>query len=47
VIARSYADAPEIDGTVIVSGARQARVGDVLEVRVTRAGTHDLWARAA
>ncbi|MPZ42959.1 MAG: 30S ribosomal protein S12 methylthiotransferase RimO [Betaproteobacteria bacterium] len=47
VIARSHADAPEIDGTVIVSGARNARVGDLLEVRITRAGPHDLWARAA
>jgi ribosomal protein S12 methylthiotransferase len=47
VIARSHADAPEIDGTVIVSGARNAGVGDLLQVRVTRAGPHDLWARAA
>jgi ribosomal protein S12 methylthiotransferase len=46
VIARSHADAPEIDGTVIVAGARNARVGDLLQVRVTRAGPHDLWARA-
>jgi ribosomal protein S12 methylthiotransferase len=47
VIARSHADAPEIDGTVIVSAARNARIGDLLPVRVTRAGAHDLWARAA
>jgi ribosomal protein S12 methylthiotransferase len=46
VIARSPADAPEIDGTVIVSGARAARVGDLLQARVTRAGPHDLWGRA-
>lgn len=46
-IARSHADAPEIDGRVIVSGARSARAGDLIEVRVTRAGAHDLWARAA
>ncbi|MCC6534170.1 MAG: 30S ribosomal protein S12 methylthiotransferase RimO [Burkholderiales bacterium] len=46
VRARSSADAPEIDGTVIVSGARRAAVGDLLAVRVTRAGQHDLWARA-
>jgi ribosomal protein S12 methylthiotransferase len=45
-IARSHADAPEIDGNVIVSGARNARPGDLLHVRVTRAGQHDLWARA-
>lgn len=46
-IARGHADAPEIDGRVIVSGARSARAGDLIEVRVTRAGAHDLWARAA
>jgi ribosomal protein S12 methylthiotransferase len=46
VVARSHADAPEIDGTVIVSGARAARVGDLLRVEVTRAGRHDLHARA-
>jgi len=46
VIARSEADAPEIDGTVIVNGAKGVRPGDLLQVRVTRAGEHDLWARA-
>jgi len=45
VSARSSADAPEIDGSVIVSGAKQAAPGDFLQVRVTRAGEHDLWAR--
>ena len=46
VRARSSADAPEIDGTVIVSGAQQAVPGDLLRVKVTRAGAHDLWARS-
>jgi len=46
IIARSSADAPEIDGHVIVSGAKQAAPGDFLQVRVTRAGEHDLWAQA-
>jgi len=44
--ARSSADAPEIDGTVFVSGAQSAKPGDLLNVRITRAGAHDLWARA-
>ena len=35
-IGRSQADAPEIDGIVRVSGARGARPGDLLRVRVTR-----------
>jgi ribosomal protein S12 methylthiotransferase len=46
VVARSSADAPEIDGTVIVAGAKEAAPGDFLEVKVTRAGKHDLWAQA-
>ena len=46
VISRSSADAPEIDGNVFVSGARQARMGDLLAVRITRSGPHDLWGRA-
>jgi ribosomal protein S12 methylthiotransferase len=45
LIARSSADAPEIDGTVIVNGAPAAAIGELVDVRITRAGTHDLWAR--
>jgi ribosomal protein S12 methylthiotransferase len=45
-IARSHADAPEIDGVVRVKGAKGARPGDVLRVRVTAAGEHDLEAVA-
>jgi len=43
-IARSTADAPEIDGVVHVSPRSGLKVGDFARVRVTRAGTHDLWA---
>ncbi|MEO7742233.1 MAG: 30S ribosomal protein S12 methylthiotransferase RimO, partial [Usitatibacter sp.] len=39
-IARSSADAPEIDGLVRVKGARKAKPGDFLRVRVTAAGEH-------
>jgi ribosomal protein S12 methylthiotransferase len=46
-IARSSADAPEIDGTVRVAPDRSLKVGEFAMVRVTRAGTHDLWAEAA
>jgi ribosomal protein S12 methylthiotransferase len=42
-IARSSADAPEIDGVVHVA-AKGLRPGDFARVRVTRAETHDLWA---
>ncbi len=44
VIARSPADAPEIDGSVIVHGAWELDPGDFIEVDITAAGEHDLWA---
>ncbi len=45
VIARSYADAPEIDGEVIIAGAWELDPGDFVEVEITDAGDHDLWAQ--
>jgi ribosomal protein S12 methylthiotransferase len=45
VIARSYADAPEIDGEVIIAGAWELDPGDFIEVEVTDASDHDLWAQ--
>ncbi len=45
-IARSYGDAPEIDGQVIVSGAHSPRAGDALMVRIVRADEYDLHAEA-
>ena len=41
-IARSHADAPEIDGIVRVKGAKNAKPGDILRVTVTAAREHDL-----
>src|SRR5687768_2717260 len=46
-IARSHADAPEIDGVVRVKGARNARPGDLIRARITRALEHDLEATLA
>ncbi len=46
VRARSPGDAPEIDGTVIVNGAHKPAVGDLIDVKITRASEHDLWGRA-
>ncbi|HUF82602.1 MAG TPA: 30S ribosomal protein S12 methylthiotransferase RimO [Burkholderiales bacterium] len=43
-IARSSADAPEIDGVVHVARGAALAPGMLVKVRVTRAGTHDLWA---
>lgn len=47
VLARSSADAPEIDGIVHVAPAPGLKSGEFATVRVTRAGTHDLWAAIA
>jgi len=44
-VARSAADAPEIDGVVRVAGARGAKPGDMLRVQVMAATEHDLEAR--
>jgi ribosomal protein S12 methylthiotransferase len=44
-IARSSADAPEIDGVVYVEDAGNLQSGDFCQVRITRAGEHDLWAK--
>jgi len=43
-IARSAADAPEIDGVVIIENAEGLEIGDFATVRVTDSGEHDLWA---
>ncbi len=44
VVARGPGDAPEIDGTVIIPGAWELEPGDFIEVKVTGAGAHDLFA---
>ena len=46
-IARSSADAPEIDGVVRVKNAKGAKPGEFLRVRVTSADEHDLEALPA
>ena len=44
-IGRSAADAPEIDGVVIIEEGTGLEVGEFVEVRVTDSGEHDLWAQ--
>jgi len=46
-IARSAADAPEIDGLVRVAGGSRLAVGDFASVTITGASGHDLRARIA
>ncbi len=44
-IARSAGDAPEIDGTVVVSGGQALKAGDWATVKIERADAHDLYGR--
>jgi ribosomal protein S12 methylthiotransferase len=44
-VARSAADAPEIDGTVIISDGQKLRPGQFVDVLVESADEHDLHAR--
>ncbi|MEY3202190.1 MAG: ribosomal protein methylthiotransferase [Pseudomonadota bacterium] len=44
-IARSPADAPEIDGLVIIPEAQHLEVGEFAKVRITDCDVHDLYAR--
>ncbi len=46
-IARSSADAPEIDGLVYIENGQQLKVGDFVEVKITDSDEHDLWAEIA
>ncbi len=46
-IARSHADAPEIDGLVFMEGVFDLTVGSRLNVRVHDSDEHDLWAELA
>ena len=41
-IGRSYRDAPEIDGEVLIEGA-ELPIGEFARVKITHADEHDLW----
>lgn len=43
-IGRTSADAPEIDGVVYLADAEGLQPGDLVEVQITAADGHDLWA---
>lgn len=45
LLARSYADAPEIDGVVILDDAPDLEAGEFIDVEITGATEHDLIAR--
>ena len=43
-VARSHADAPEIDGLVYIENGQSLKQGDVVTGHVTHSDEHDLWA---
>ncbi|MEQ8748160.1 MAG: 30S ribosomal protein S12 methylthiotransferase RimO, partial [Amphiplicatus sp.] len=43
-VGRSYADAPEIDGAVILEGETGLKPGDMVRARIEGADPYDLWA---
>jgi len=47
VVARSYADAPEIDGVVLIKDAGKVKAGDFVDVEITATDEHDLYAQPA
>jgi len=46
-VARSSADAPEIDGTVFIRRSKGLKAGEFARVKVTKSDAHDLWAEPA
>jgi len=44
-VARSMADAPEIDGQVFIDGATHLKVGDIVTVEIEEADDYDVWAK--
>ena len=44
VVARSAGESPGVDGVVLIQGDRTLKPGEFVDVRITGAGTHDLFA---
>jgi len=44
-VARSKADAPEIDGQVYIDGATHLKEGDLVMVEIEEVDEHDMWAK--
>ncbi len=47
VVGRSYGDAPEIDGNVLVQGSAGIEPGDFIDVRITGCDSYDLFGEPA
>ena len=46
-VARSSADAPDIDGVVYIDNATALKPGEFIDVEITASDAHDLWAKVA
>jgi ribosomal protein S12 methylthiotransferase len=46
-VARSRADAPEIDGQVFIDGATHLQAGEFADVVIEETDEHDMWAHLA
>ena len=44
-VARSKADAPEIDGQVFIDGATHLKAGDFVQVEIEDADDYDMWGK--
>jgi ribosomal protein S12 methylthiotransferase len=44
-VARSRADAPEVDGQVFIDGATFLKVGQFADVVIEETDDHDMWGR--
>ncbi len=44
-VGRSHADAPEIDGVVHIAQGTGLKVGDFVQVKITRSDDYDLWGK--
>ncbi|MDD3529916.1 MAG: 30S ribosomal protein S12 methylthiotransferase RimO [Gallionellaceae bacterium] len=44
-VARTYADAPEIDGVVHIAQGKGLQPGDLVRVKITRSDDYDLWGK--
>ena len=47
MVARTKADAPEVDAVVYVEGAMHLKAGDIVPVKITGADDYDLYAALA
>ena len=43
VVARSYKDAPEVDGLVYIKTKEYLTPGDIVDVKITKATSYDLY----